>query len=148
MAKTDKAESDIAKVLGYLQRKESRSPLKQVADGYQQSLADASAPPPPPDSSTAAAILASATVNQALNAIKTAAKATGLSGTALGTAITSKQPSADATTRQLIELIKAASKPEKNEKVSDEVRSKNKESGTNNEKSDKVKIALLTLMLS
>lgn len=125
-------------MLEYLQRKESRSPLKQVADGYQQSLADAAAPPPPPDSNTAAAILASATVNQALNAIKTAAKATGLSGTALGTAITSKQSSPDATTRQLIELIKSASKPDKkNDKDLDEGRFKNKESESSKERDEK-----------
>ena len=114
--KDDKALNQAAKMLLTLQKGQP-PPLQQVVDGYTQSVRAAANPVAPPDIGTAAAILATATVNQALNAIKNAAKATGLSGTALGTALASSQlgpkPGPDAALSQLIKLMKAAAGPDK-----------------------------------
>ena len=93
------------------------SPLQQVVSGYTQSVRSANNPAATPDTGTAAAVLATATVNQALSAIKNAAKATGLSGTALGTALASSahgEPSSPSdAVKQLTKLMKAAAGPDK-----------------------------------
>ena len=93
------------------------SPLQQVVNGYTQSVRSANNPVATPDTGTAAAVLATATVNQALSAIKNAAKATGLSGTALGTALASSahdEPSSPSdAVKQLTKLMKAAAGPDK-----------------------------------
>ena len=99
-------------------QKNQKPPLQQVVEGYSQAMKASDSPSVPPDTGTAAAILATATVNQALNSIKNAAKATGLAGTALGTALASapvggKKPGPEGALSDLTKLMKAASKPDK-----------------------------------
>jgi len=114
--KDNKALSQATKILMALQ-KNQKPPLQQIVEGYAQAQKASDSPQAPPDTGTAAAIMGVATVNTALNAIKNAAKATGLAGAALGTALASapvgnKKPGPEGALSDLTKLMKAASKPD------------------------------------
>ena len=88
---SDKKDESLMRILNILMlQRSSPTPLQQLMSDYAQSTKTGVSSVAPLDAGTVAAILATATVNHALNAIKNAAKAAGLSGTALNTAIASQ----------------------------------------------------------